>query len=138
MGVSFLFPDPPRDFPGRRGVRTGLRALHILAAGTLLAGHIFDLPRDTLAPWLIACLATGAVLIATELHASFAFACEVRGVLVGIKFLLVAAVPLAWDVRVALLIAALGIGVVGSHMPGRYRHRLLWMRGRVAVDERKG
>ena len=136
--MSFLFPDPPRDFPGRRGVRMGLRALHVLGAGTLLAGHIFDLPRETLLPWLVAGVATGAVLLATDLHASLAFACEVRGLLVLIKIVLVAVVPFVWDVRVGFLVAALGIGVVGSHMSGRVRHRLLWMRGRVAVDERKG
>ncbi len=136
--MGLLFPNPPRDFPGRRAVRTGLRALHVFAAGTLLAGHIFEIPRDSLMPWLMAAVATGAALIATDVHASLAFACEVRGLLVLMKILLVAVVPFLWDVRVGLLAVALAIGVVGSHMPGRFRHRLLWLRGRVAVDERKG
>jgi hypothetical protein len=38
------------------------------------------------------------------------------------KVALFAAVPLAWDYRLPILLAVVVIGSVGSHMPGRYRH----------------
>jgi hypothetical protein len=136
--IKLLFPDAPRTFPFRRGTRTGLRAAHVLASGTLLGGHIFGLPEDRLFAWMVATFLTGALLAATDLHASFAFLCEVRGSLVVLKLLCFAAVAFWWDGRALLLGTALAVGVVGSHMPGRFRHHLLWMRGRLAVDTRKG
>lgn len=78
------------------------------------------------------------LLTSTDLHASFAVLCELRGLAVVAKLLLVLAVPFFWDARVALLIVALVIGAVVSHMPGRYRHIQILMRGRVVADVRKG
>ena len=133
-----LFPQAPRDFPFRRVIRTGLRTAHILTGGTLLAGHIFNQPPGSLMPWLLGTLISGGLLLLTDLHASFAVLCEVRGLAVVVKLGLVALVALLWDVRVWLLIAALAIGVVCSHMPGRFRHKVLLLRQRVVPDERKG
>jgi hypothetical protein len=47
-------------------------------------------------------------------------------------------VPLFWDARVLLLLIAFVIGVVGSHMPGQYRHKVLFLRDRIVSDERRG
>lgn len=136
--ASFLFPDVPRDFPFRRAVRTALRALHLLTTGVLLGGHVFGQPRDQLIGWLWGSIISGALLLATDLHASFAVLCQVRGLLMAPKLVLVALVYFFWEARVPLLIAALVIGAVGSHMPGSLRYHLLFLRGRVARDERSG
>lgn len=133
-----LFPDPPRDFPGRRAMRTSLRAAHVITGGIFLGGHVFTVSRDALLPWMLATFVTGGLLVLMDLHASFAVCFEVRAILVLAKFLLFASIIPLWEARVWLLVAAAVIGVVGSHMPGRYRHRLLWLRHRVVVDDRKG
>lgn len=135
---KLLFPNAPRDFPFRRGTRTGLRAAHVLASGTLLGGHIFSQSKEQLFVWMVATLISGALLLATDLHASFAVLLEVRGLLVALKILFFVAVAAWWDGSVLLLATALAVGVVGSHMPGRFRHRVLWTRGGLAVDTRKG
>ena len=44
--MSLLFPDEPRSFPGRRSLRTGLRAAHIFTSGVLVGGHVFDVARE--------------------------------------------------------------------------------------------
>lgn len=133
-----LFPETPRDFPYRRAAKTTLRTLHIFTAGTLLGGHIFAVPSVVLEPWLWGTILSGVLLTVTDLHASFSVLCELRGLAVVAKLLLVLAVPVFWDARVTLLIVALVIGAVISHMPGRYRHIQILLRGRVVADARKG
>ena len=60
---------------------------------------------------------------------------QVRGVVTLVKIILVAAVAVCWTARVWLLTAALVIGAVVSHMPGRYRYYSLVHRR--AVGERE-
>ncbi len=137
-GNGWLFPDPPRDFPLRRALRALLRALHILAGGVLLGGYVFTAPADALELWWIATVVSGGLLLATDLHASCALLLEVRGVIVAGKLLLLLLVPLAGAYATVVLSAVLMIGAIGSHMPGRYRHRLLFLRDRLTADRRRG
>lgn len=136
--MRFLFPDTPRDFPLRRAVRTVLRTLHILATGVLLGGHIFGQAKEQLFGWLVGSVASGVVLLATDLHATFAVVLEVRGLLVLLKIVLTASVLFFWEARVPLLVAALTLGAAGSHMPGSLRHRLIVGQGRFIGDQRNG
>lgn len=136
--MSVLFPEEPRDFPGRRGLRSILRAGHILTTGVLLGGHVFAQPKEVLLVWLVASVATGAAIFLTDLHASFGVLCELRGALVLIKIGLVAASGVFWDARIVLLVAAVFIGAIGSHMPGTFRHRVLFLRHLVVADRRHG
>ncbi|MBI2828301.1 MAG: hypothetical protein HYX77_03375 [Acidobacteria bacterium] len=133
-----LFPDTPRDFPLRRAVRTALRTLHILATGVLVGGHIFGQPKEQLFGWLVGSVASGVVLLATDLHATFAFLLQVRGLLVLLKVVLTASLFFFWEAGVPLLVAALTLGAAGSHMPGSVRHRLVLGRGMFVGDERNG
>ncbi len=133
-----LFPAVPRTFPWRRGVRTVLRAAHILAGGVLVGGVLFDQPPEVLSPWVHGTVVSGALLLATDLHASLAVLCEVRGASVLAKLGLTALVPVLWEARLELLTAALLLGAISSHMPGRYRHRVLFLHGRIAPDTRRG
>ena len=135
---AILFPPEPRSFPWRRGIRTVLRALHILTTGVLLGGHVFDQPQALLTPWLWGSIFTGLALLATDLHASCAVLLEARGIAVFVKIGLMTLVPFMWDQRVALLSAALVVGAVSSHLPRTYRHRLLFWKDRVVVDQRRG
>ena len=136
--MSWLFPGVPRAFPFRRGLRTALRTLHILAGGTLVGGLIFDQPEVVLSPWVWGTVASGMLLLMIDLHASLAVLCEVRGLVVLLKLGLMAAVSVFWDARLPLLIVALVIGAVSSHMPGEYRHRVLFLRGYIVPDTRRG
>jgi len=134
----WLFPTTPRDFPGRRPLRIALRALHTLAGGVLLGGHIFAAGRADLLPWLLLTACSGALILATDLHASFACLLEVRGLLVITKIALVLAVAPLWPARIWLLATVIILGVAGSHASGRVRHRLLFSPGPITVDRRKG
>jgi len=136
--VSLLFPEEPRDFPFRRAVRSLLRALHILTGGTLLGGYVFGQSPDAIRPWLLGTMASGCLLLATDLHASLAVLCEVRGALTVGKLLLLAVVPAIAGAGASLAAGALLIGAVGSHLPRRYRHRVLLFADRIVPDRRRG
>lgn len=136
--ASLLFPAEPRDFPGRRPLRSLLRALHILAGGVLLGGHVFDVDAAAVLPWAWATAGFGAALFATDLHASAAVLFELRGVVVVVKIAVMLLVPFLWDARVPLLAALLIAGTMSSHISGKYRHRILFGSTRVKPDTRHG
>jgi hypothetical protein len=105
-----------------------MRTLHIAATGILLGGHVFAVPAARLLPWLALSIASGAGLIGIELYSSAKWLYQGKGVLVMVKLLLIIAVAVFWEQRVWLLLAALVIGSVGSHMPGRFRYYSLMHR----------
>lgn len=117
-----LFPDPPRPLPYARAMSIALRTLHIAAVGILLGGHAFEVPSVRLLPWLSLSIISGAGLIGLELYSSCKWLYQGKGVLVMLKLLLIAAVAVFWEQRLWLLLAALVLGSVGSHMPGRFRY----------------
>ena len=117
-----LFPDPPRPLPYARAMSMALRTVHIAAVGLLLGGHAFEVPSVRLLPWLSLSIISGAGLIGLELYSSCKWLYQGKGVLVIVKLLLIAAVAVFWEQRLWLLLAALVLGSVGSHMPGRFRY----------------
>jgi hypothetical protein len=135
---SILFPENPRDFPFRRGILMTLRVLHILMAGILLGGHVFDRSIIELEPWLWGTVISGLLILLTDMYASLAILLEVRGLAVLIKVILMLLTSLFWEQRITLLVLALIVGVFSSHMPKKYRHRLLFFSDRIVTDNRSG
>ena len=45
--------------------------------------------------------------------------------MVLVKLLLLAVIPFFWQYRVPLLLAIVVVASVGSHMPSRFRHRVV-------------
>ncbi len=132
-----LFPQPPRAPRPRRGLRIALRTAHILTAGVLLGGHVFAVPTAALEPWLWLAVVSGVLLFATDLYASFVVLFELHGLAVLLKLILLALVPVFWEQRVALLIMMLIVGGIVSHLPGRWRHKLVVCRGRLEPYQRR-
>jgi hypothetical protein len=136
--ARLLFPPEPRGFPGRRTARAVLRAAHTLAGGVLLGAHLFHAPQEVATSWLVLTLASGLAFLAIDLHASCAILLELRGLLVLLKLALTGLVGLFPDLAVALLGTVLVAGSIGSHLPGRIRHRVWWPGATVKVDSRTG
>lgn len=135
---SWLFPDPPRELPGRRGLKIVLRAAHVLTAAGLLGAYLFEVPDTLGAPWFHSTLLTGALLLLLDLHESAAFLLQVRGLVVVLKLLLVAALPWLGDLAAIALAAVVLVSVVSSHAPGRVRYSLLVGRSRITGSDSKG
>ncbi len=119
-----------------RALRTTLRTAHLLAFGALYGGHVYTIPAERLWPALLATVASGGALMGLEIYRTPIWLGQVRGVATLVKIGLVAAVAVYWNGRLWLLTAAVIIGGVVSHMPGRYRYYSLIYGRSIGEDER--
>jgi hypothetical protein len=136
--ASWLFPDPPRDLPGRRALKIGLRAVHVVCVAGLAGACLFDVAPAHGAPWVRAALASGVVLLLLDLHESAVFVFQVRGIVVALKLLLLALLPAFGAGAKWVVVALVVVSVVSSHAPGRVRYRLWWGAGRLRATDSKG
>jgi hypothetical protein len=122
---ALLFPDPPRRIPAQRGLGIALRTAHILTFGVLLGGHVFAVEPARLLPFLLATLASGIALMALELVSTCSWLFTGKGAGVLFKLALLAMVLVFWEHRVPILVLVVIVAGVTSHMPARFRHRIL-------------
>ncbi len=136
--MSTLFPDPPREFRGRRELKIALRAVHVLCAGTLLGAYVFGVGSDRSEPWLLATVATGLSIVALDLHESAGFLFQVRGVVVLLKIGALVALPWLAGYEAWVLGAVVLVSVLSSHASSRIRYRVLLGQGRIRGGETRG
>jgi len=132
MNKRFFFPQPKRSFTGQRWLRISLRTWHLLGIAFLVGqtaqGVAFA--QQPIALW--STFLSGAFFIGVELYQSCVFLVQLKGLAVIVK-----TVFLAWAVAypgyaLDFFVAAIVIGGISSHMPGKYRY-FSWLHG----EERK-
>jgi len=133
-----LFPGEPRALPGRRWLKIGLRAVHVLVAAGFLGAYVFGASHDARLPWAIGVVASGAVFLLLDLHESAAFLLQVRGAVVLTKITLLAALPLFPGYEPWILGFLVCISVLSSHAPGSVRYRMLIGGGSIKGSESSG
>lgn len=106
----------------KRALNIALRTAHIAAMGVLLGGHVFDVTPERLKMSLSLTVGTGFLLAALEAGPRLLWLHQGRGLVTMAKVALLCAVPLAWDLRVPILLAVVVLASVGSHMPARFRY----------------
>ncbi len=112
---------------GKRFWNIALRSVHLAAMAVLVGGLVFDVEFQPLQPWLYATLASGMLLAAVEAWPDWSrWLREGRGAMVLVKVALLATLPLFWHQRIAILLVTVVIASIGSHMPGRFRYKVLW------------
>lgn len=145
--MSVLFPDPPRDFRGRRALKILVRAIHVLAAGVFTGAHLLAggaagvhalASADPTGAWRQLLIASGLAILALDLFESAAFLLQVRGLVVVIKIALLLALPALGAHAGGVLAAIVVASVVFSHAPSRVRYFLLAGRGRIRGASTKG
>lgn len=133
-----LFPENPRDFPGRRMSRSILRTIHILGGGVLIGAYLFGQPQAVIGIWFMTATLSGFLLFLTDLHASMAILFEWRGASIMAKIGLLLLLPIFPGYEIALLVTILTIGSLSSHLSRNFRHRLWWAMPGIKADERHG
>ncbi len=136
--TSRMFPQVPRDFPGRRGLKILLRSLHVLLAAVVAGGSILAVAADELRLWLIGALSSGLLLLLLDLYESAAFLLQIRGVVVLGKLALLVALPWLGAWRSWLLAALVVVSVLSSHAPSRVRYFMVVGGGRIRGARTKG
>ena len=109
-----------------------------MTTGVLLGGHIFHHPVPVLEPWLWIAILSGLAILLTDIYSSFAVLFEIRGLVVLVKIMLLCLIPFFWEQRIFILVLILFIGATSSHMPKRYRHKLLFFKSVIIPDQRSG
>jgi len=117
---KIVFPAEKR--PSGRALRIALRTVHILTFSILLGGYWFGVPRAELLHWLRWSVLSGAALMAVELRAGFDWLLQLAGGLTLAKLVLLGLIPVFPGQTRFLLLLAVVIGSVGSHLPSSLRH----------------
>ncbi len=134
----WLFPQVPREFAGRRGLKILLRGCHVLPVAVVVGGSILEVEAAQLRPWLAGALASGLLLFLLDLHESGAFLLQIRGVVVLGKIGLVAAWTWLGAWRPWLLGALVVVSVLSSHAPSRVRYFMVVGGGKIRGAHSKG
>lgn len=133
-----LFPDIPRDFPGRRIARSILRTAHIFGGGVLIGAYLFNQPDSSINIWYITALVSGLLLFLSDLHSSLAVLFEWRGLSIVSKIGILWALPLLSGYEIYALTLILIIGSLSSHSSRKFRHRLWLTLPNITQDDRHG
>jgi hypothetical protein len=131
--LAILFPPEPRSFPFRRTVQIALRTLHLFCAGVLVGAYLFSQPEEILNTWVLATVASGLMLLSTDLHASMIYLFEGRGLAVLVKISLTSLISVLPQHALPLLLSIFMIGSFSSHAPRRYRHKLSRLGNKLKV-----
>ena len=116
-----------------RALNILLRTAHVAAMGVLLGGHAFDVAPERLSASLWLTVGTGLALVGIESGGRRLWLHQGRGITTLAKLALICLVPLAWDHRLAILLAVVVLASTGSHMPARFRYYSV-LHGKVVHD----
>ncbi|MDF1798364.1 MAG: hypothetical protein P1V81_04240 [Planctomycetota bacterium] len=135
---ALLFPARPRRLPGHRAIKILLRAMHALSAGILVGAYLLDASPAEESRWLLLTVGTGCLMLLLDLVESAAFLLQVRGVVLVVKLIAVAALGLFGDAGGEMLAAVFLLAVVSSHAPSKVRYHLLVSSDRIKGATSKG
>ena len=127
MGCRMVDKD---TISGRQNVRPAwmrwmdviLRTAHVMVISVLFGGAVFKIPSSGLVHWQYLAAFTGAALILSEVLHSRHWPYQGRGVMVYLHVGIFGLVCIRPGLALAGLAAVIVLGMVGSHMPKRFRH----------------
>ncbi len=105
-----------------RALRIGVRSLHLVSFGGLFGEAVHGGAVDGSGPWVAATVITGGMLAALELGGGWIWLVQVRGLLTYLKMALLAFALARPGAATVCLVAAILVGGISSHMPGRLRY----------------
>ena len=117
-----LFPPGLRNIQGGRWMRISLRTWHLASMAFLVGGVAQGVPMDSLRGALWGVTLSGMGYVVMELYTSFVFLLQLKGIAVIAKVLLMGAAAASPGHALEFLVAAIIIGGISSHMPGKYRY----------------
>jgi uncharacterized membrane protein HdeD (DUF308 family) len=97
------------------------RTTHVGVMSVLFGGLVFEVPRYRLVTLGYLVIITGFLLVASEIYHRRYWLFQVRGILVILHAGLFGILHFYPNFVIPLLTGALIIGMVGSHMPKRFR-----------------
>lgn len=109
-----------------RWFNIGLRTLHLIGIMGLGGAILFDPNLANWSNYQILALGTGVGLLIIEMWRSKYFICELRGIAITTKLILLALTYYYPDYTEELFWAVITIAGVFSHVPGKIRHHSIF------------
>ena len=116
-----VFPNPKRDFKGKRWLKISLRTLHLIGVAGVGGGVLLNVDFASWSTYLQLTLITGAVYLALELWTNGIFIIQLRGLSILLKFILLYGLYLYPDSGKIILLIIILSSVI-SHAPGNVRY----------------
>lgn len=134
----FLIPPEPRRYPGQRWAKMIARATHVVFAGIYLGALVFGIDAEIRAPWLLAAVGSGVLIVCLDLIESGGFLLQLRGLMTGGKVILLALLPKFGSAAVWVVVFVAFASVISSHASASFRYFLIWGRGKIKAAETRG
>ena len=136
--VECLFPSEPRTLPGRRWLKIGLRAVHVVFAWRL-PGFVRVRRRS----WRASAVDRRRGRFRPRATAprparSAAVLLQVRGLVVLLKVVVLISLPWLGSAQLGAVIAVVVVSVLSSHAPGKVRYYLVAGRDRIRGGDSMG
>lgn len=128
---SWLFPAKSRFFPGQRWLNIALRTLHLLGIAGLGAGFLYAGVDDAWRGYLTLTLFTGFGLSLLFCWSNGIWLIQLRGQLILLKVLLLAAIPLWPAATLPLFASVILVSGLVSHAPADLRYFSLYHGRRI-------
>jgi hypothetical protein len=123
MDDRFTLPPRQNQRPAwMRVLDIFLRTAHVLTISVLFGGAVFKIPLPQLSVWRELAALSGVALIVSELLHGRHWPTQGRGVMVFLHVGLFGLVILWPQLALPCLLAALVVGMLGSHMPKKFRY----------------
>ena len=116
------FPPRYRGFRGKRWLNIALRTGHLIGVAGMGGGVLLGVTAEAWHPYLYVTLATGAVMMGLEIWSSCVYLLQLRGLVMALKILLLAALPVAPGFEPLVIGLAIVVSGVFSHAPASVRY----------------
>jgi hypothetical protein len=133
-----LIPAEPRQYRGQRWVKLIARGTHVVLCGIYLGALVFHVDPAIRWPWFLAAMLSGLLMICLDLYESGAVLLQLRGLVLTLKLILLAFLPLFGMTAVWVVAVVAFLSVISSHASANFRYFLVWGRGRIKAAETRG
>jgi len=116
-----IFPNPKRDFKGKRWLKIVLRTIHLIGVAGVGGGVLLNVDIASWMIYLQLTLISGFTYLALELWTNGIFIIQLRGFSIILKLLLLYGLYLYPDSS-KIILAIIIISSVISHAPGNVRY----------------
>lgn len=99
-----------------------LRTAHVAVTSVVFGGAILGVPVGHLLSWYYFTVATGMGLIASEIYHSYHWPYQGRAAMVFVHVGVLGLIHMSPDLATPAISVALVFGMVGSHMPKKFRY----------------
>ncbi len=116
-----IFPNPKRDFKGKRWIKILLRTLHLIGVAGVGGGVLLNVDFASWSTYLHLTLITGFIYLALEIWTNGIFMIQLRGLSILLKFVLLFGLYLYPDSGKIILLIIILSSII-SHAPGNIRY----------------